>query len=102
MTTTPMIAASIAAELTGTKITTDQIDGIIKSVARAMNSDQAGVKKRFNVLSTGERAVAAAILSRCDYSEQADKWSGGQFLQLLCRTSGAHLAAVLSLLNHEG
>ena len=102
MTKIPPVVTRVAEDLVGATIMTDQFHVVRRAIAQAMSTDQAAVRKRFGVLSTGEKAVASAILARCDYSEQADGWAGGKFLQMMSRTGGVHLAAALALLDHGG
>lgn len=68
------------------------------ALRRALESDYDEVRVRFDMLSTGEQAVAAAFLHRCDYSYDADQWTKGGFFSLLRSTSGDHLKAVVALL----
>lgn len=58
----------------------------------------AQIKLEARTLSTGETAVACALLHAVDYSSLADELDGGQMWRRLDRTHGDHRRAVVAAL----
>lgn len=61
------------------------------------------VRDAIAVMSTGEKAVAYALLHALDYSRQADEFSGGGMWRTLDYVSGNHRRAIIAaILRQDG
>lgn len=91
------VTARIATRMCGRRIQPADLPARV-AILDAVDDDAGAVMKRVAVMSSGEKLVAAALLSDADHAELADNLVEGAFLARLPHCSGAHREAVLVLL----
>lgn len=91
------VATRILSRLIAEDVEETTMAGGAQRLKAELERDYDEVRRRYCVMSTGEKVVALAWLYRCDYSNAADEWSHG-FLSALAYTSGDHKTAALQLL----
>lgn len=92
------VAAVIARRLAAAPASPERLEDARELVRQAMWNEPDRVRERFDLLSSGEMAVACALLFRCGFTDEAESWSQGRFLSLVRKTGGEHLEAVVTLL----